>query len=324
MKDIFYGPVFSRRFGYSLGVDLIPYKICSFDCIYCQLGKTTSKPTEIKKYRNINFEDFKAGLLQALKNAEKTDYITFAGSGEPTLSSDLKALLSITKEITNIPVVVLTNGSGFINDNVIEAVMPADIVKISLDAADEATFYRINKPHESISFDAFVAGIKKFFKIYTGKIFIEIMLLKNINDNEESLKNFQKLFAEIPCFYKKVKKVHLNNPLRLPEAYSLFKSSEEQMEKFMKLLPDKTEIIKISKSHGKAVNQLYEKDLLIKIQEIIKRRPSTSVDISRSLDININEAIKLLTYLIDKKKIYFEIKNKTKLFFLKRDKEEMV
>lgn len=319
MKDLFYGPVFSRRFGYSLGIDLIPYKICSFDCIYCQLGKTTSKTTEIKKYKNIDYDYFKAGLLMALKNAEKTEYITFAGSGEPTLSIDLKELLKITKKITNIPVVVLTNGSGFIDESVIEAVMPADLVKISLDAADEDTFNKVNKPHKTISFNTFITGIKKFFKIYNGEILIETMLLKNLNDNEKSFKNFQRLFTEIPFFFDKVKKIHLNNPLRLHEAHSILKSPEEQMEKFLKLLPGKTEIIKTHKNHGRAINQLYQEDLIKKIQEIIKRRPSTPADISRSLDININEAVKLLTYLIGKKKVYFEIKDKTKLYFLKRD-----
>ena len=322
MGDIFYGPVFSRRFGYSLGVDLIPYKVCSFDCVYCQLGKTTVKTTEIKKYRNIDYKTYKTEFLQTIENAEKIDYITFAGSGEPTLSSDLKDLINITKNLTKTPLLVLTNGSGFINEGVIEAVLPADVVKISLDATDEATFYKINKPCESISFDAFTKGVSKFFRSYGGEILIEIMLLKNINDNEESFKNFQRLFEQIPFFYDKVKKIHLNNPLRLPESYSKLKSSEARTEKFTMLLPGKTEIIKISKNHGKAVKQLYETDLQKKIQDIIKRRPSTSVDISKSLNININEAIKLLTYLIDKKKIYCEIKNKTKVFFLRRDDSE--
>ena len=318
MKNIFYGPVFSRRFGYSLGIDLTPYKICSFDCIYCQLGKTTCKTTEIKRYTDIDYDNFKKDLLQIINSSSVIDYITFAGSGEPTLSSDLKDLIKITKEITEIPVIVLTNGSGFSSDSVIDAVSVSDAVKISIDASDEISFKKINKPHESITFDSFISGVKKFFNKYNGEIFIETMLLKGLNDSDESFENFKKLFKEIPFFYDKVKKIHLNNPFRLPESYGILKSSEGQTEKFMTLLPGKTEIIKISKNHGTALKHLHEEDLLLKIQEIIKRRPCTAKDISQSLNININESIKMLTYLINENKVYYNIKEAEKLFFLKR------
>lgn len=318
MKNIFYGPVFSRRFGYSLGIDLTPYKICSFDCIYCQLGKTNSKTTEVKRYTDIDFENFKSELSQIIENAVKIDYITFAGSGEPTLSSDLNDLIKITKQTTRIPTIVLTNGSGFVNDSVIDSVSISDAVKISLDASDEIAFKKINRPHKSITFDSFINGVKKFFSKYNGEILIEIMLLKGLNDSNESLENFKRLFDGIPFFYDKVKKIHLNNPFRLPESYGLLKSPEEQTEKFKTLLPEKTEIIKISRNHGDAIKQLHEKDLLEKITDIITRRPSTASDISRSLNININESIKLLTYLINEEKIYYDLKGKEKLFFLER------
>lgn len=318
MKNIFYGPVFSRRFGYSLGIDLTPYKICSFDCIYCQLGKTTCKTTEIKRYTDIDYDNFKSDLSKIIDNSSRTDYITFAGSGEPTLSSDLSDLIKITKEITDIPVIVLTNGSGFANECVIDAVSESDAVKISIDASDEISFKRINKPHESIMFDSFTRGVKKFFNKYNGEILIEIMLLKGLNDSDESFENFKKLFKEIPFFYDKVKKIHLNNPFRLPESYGMLKSSDRQTEKFMTLFPGKTEIIKISENHGNAIKHIHEEDLLEKIQDIVKRRPSTAKDISQSLDININESIKMLTYLINEKKVYYDIKGTEKLFFLKR------
>ncbi|MDD3519878.1 MAG: radical SAM protein [Actinomycetota bacterium] len=318
MENIFYGPVFSRRFGYSLGIDLTPYKICSFDCIYCQLGKTSTKTTDVKRYVDIDFENFKSELKRIIDGTSRIDYITFAGSGEPTLSSDLNDLIRITKQLTSIPVIVLTNGSGFSSDSIIDAVSISDAVKISIDASDEAAFKKINKPHRSITFASFVEGIKKFFSKYEGKILIEIMLLKGLNDSDESFENFKTLFDEIPFFYDKVKKIHLNNPFRLPESYGLLKSSDKQTEKFMSLLPGKTEIIKISKGHGNAIKHIHEEDLLAKILDIINRRPSSAKDISQSLNININESIKMLTYLINEDKVYYDIKGKEKLFFLKR------
>ena len=107
---MFYGPVLSRRFGYSLGVDLVPLKVCIYDCIYCQLGRTTNKTIERKKYVDIDFKDFEIELIKRIKDCPYLDYITFSGSGEPTLNSDISKLIGIIKKISDIPVAVLTSG----------------------------------------------------------------------------------------------------------------------------------------------------------------------------------------------------------------------
>jgi len=107
VKDfLFYGPVLSRRFGYSLGIDLVPFKVCVYDCIYCQLGRTTNKTSERKRYIGIDFKDFETELIKRINDNPYIDYITFSGSGEPTLNSDIGKFIDIIKKNSNIPVLV--------------------------------------------------------------------------------------------------------------------------------------------------------------------------------------------------------------------------
>ncbi|GAG87935.1 unnamed protein product, partial [marine sediment metagenome] len=129
---MFYGPVLSRRFGYSLGIDLVPLKVCIYDCIYCQLGRTTDKTIERKKYMDIDFKNFKTELIKRINNSPYLDYITFSGSGEPTLNSDISKLIDIIKKNSDIPVLVLTSGGTLGFDGVVDDIKGADLIKVSL------------------------------------------------------------------------------------------------------------------------------------------------------------------------------------------------
>ncbi|MFW9781271.1 MAG: radical SAM protein, partial [Candidatus Heimdallarchaeota archaeon] len=163
-----YGPVPSRRLGRSLGIDPIPLKTCNYQCIYCQLGKTTYFTNERK-----NFFPVKAiicELKKAIKENEGNfDYITFVGSGEPTLYKDLKKLILMAKELSEIPICVITNGSLLYDKEIRDILISADVILPSLDAGDEKSFIKINRPHPSINFEKLIQGFIDFREIYKGK-----------------------------------------------------------------------------------------------------------------------------------------------------------
>lgn len=149
-KKYVFGPVLSKRLGYSLGIDLLPLKTCSYECIYCQLGKTTDKRVKRKSWGSI-YKLFDQ-LDEKLKSSPKIDYITFSGSGEPTLNMDIGIIINEIKKITEIPVAVLTNGSILFNETVQKDLNNADLIIPSLDAVNESQFELINRPHHEITY----------------------------------------------------------------------------------------------------------------------------------------------------------------------------
>ena len=179
MSQIF-GPVPSRRLGFSLGVDTIPFKTCSLDCIYCQLGRTTNKTIERKEY--IAGENILREIEEILKRKKKIDYITFSGSGEPTLNSRMEEMITQIKRLTSIPVAILTNGTLLYQPRMREELMEADLVIPSLDAVSEEVFEKINRPHHKLKINEVIKGINTFSQEFRGKIWLEIMLVKGVND----------------------------------------------------------------------------------------------------------------------------------------------
>ena len=179
-----YGPVPSRRLGRSLGIDPIPSKTCNYQCIYCQLGRTTNFTNNRKDF--YPKDEIIAEMEQAIRiNEENIDYITFVGSGEPTLYKSLEDLILRAKEFSKKPICVITNGALLYNMDVRNALLHADVVLPSLDAADEKSFIKINRPHPSIKFDMVIQGFIEFRRIFTGRFWIEIMIMKGINDSKE-------------------------------------------------------------------------------------------------------------------------------------------
>jgi len=209
MKYI-YGPVPSRRLGDSLGIDPIPSKTCNYQCIYCQLGKTTNFTNSRKNYypkKEIITEIEKAIEL----NVNKFDYITFVGSGEPTLYKELKDLILKAKEYSKKPICVITNGSLLYHNDVRKTLMLADVVLPSLDAGDEKSFIKINRPHPSLEFNAIIQGFLDFKKNYSGKFWVEVMLMKGINDSRDELLKIKEKLDLI-----KPDRIDINVPIRPP------------------------------------------------------------------------------------------------------------
>ena len=172
-RRLVFGPVPSRRLGRSLGVDLVPFKTCSFDCIYCQLGRTTRLTTKRQAWVPV------AAVLEQLKPklASQPDYISLSGGGEPTLHSHLGEIIEGIRALTTIPVAVFTNGSLLWRKEVREAVARADVVLPSLDAPDAARFQWINRPHPEITFARLLDGLAALRREFTGAYWLEIMML---------------------------------------------------------------------------------------------------------------------------------------------------
>ena len=251
MKTI-YGPVPSWRFGSSLGIDPIcsGKKICSFGCIYCQLGETKIKTMERKPY--IDFSRMKRELEAV--NLEKVDVITFSGTGEPTLNSELGEMIVFAKKF-GLPVVVLTNSSLLAEKKVRKELCFADIVAVKLDAPNEEVFQEVNKPIEGLHFEKVLEGIRKFRAEFRGKFTLQMMF---VEQNKGFAKEMAKLAREL-----KPDEVQLDTPLRHSAAPPLSISEMEEIEKEFAELP----IISVYKSKKPSVVPL-DKD------ETIKRRPS--------------------------------------------------
>jgi len=294
MQDKYtYGPVPSRRLGFSLGIDLIPFKNCSFDCIYCQLGKTTNKTIERKEY--LPTEEILKGVKEILKKGDHIDYLTFSGSGEPTLHSRIGYLITELKKMTKIPVAVLTNGSLLFMSDVQKELSDADVVLPTLCATTQEIFKKINRPIPNIAIEKVIRSLISFRKIYKGKIWLEIMLVKGIND---SLSEINKLKDDVVKIAPD--RIHLNTVVRPPsEKYALPLSTEE-LQKVKNILGDNAEIIASTKTKREPA---YIIDIEKTIFDIIKRRPVTLDDICSVTDLHRNEILKYLDQLQQDKKI---------------------
>ena len=208
MKYVF-GPLKSRRLGNSLGINLLPRKICTYDCVYCQLGLTEIKTVKKFKFNHI------VRLLEELSyvlQREKVDYITFAGLGEPTLVENLGDVISKIKKITKVPIAVITNGSLIFDKGVQKSLLKADLVVPSLDAISELSFRRINRPLSCLNFKKIVAGLIEFRRIYNGLIWLEIMLVKEFKVTKRDIDDFKRIISLI-----KPDLVHLVSPTRIKD-----------------------------------------------------------------------------------------------------------
>ena len=186
-REYIFGPVPSRRLGRSIGIDLVPFKTCTYDCIYCQLGRTTCKTMQRKEW--VPFYEIISQLKEKLYL--RPNYITLSGSGEPTLFSRCGELIYQIKEITDIPVAILTNGSLFWMPEVRKSLLNADLVIPSLDAGSQHLFQYVNRPHPEIFFDEMVEGLIRFREEYTGAYWLEVFLLAGVNTPEVEIEKLK-------------------------------------------------------------------------------------------------------------------------------------
>jgi wyosine [tRNA(Phe)-imidazoG37] synthetase (radical SAM superfamily) len=290
-----YGPVPSRRLGRSLGVDLVPFKICTYDCVYCQLGRTTKKTLERREY--VPIREALTELKLKLRDIPPPDFISLAGSGEPTLNSEIGVMIREIKKITDIPVAVITNGSLLGVPKVKEALMAADLILPSLDAGDAEMFERVNRPHPGIDFDGMVRGIAEFTRDFPGKVFLEVFLLDGITGTFEEVRKIAARAAEIhPA------KVQLNSVARPPSEDRARPVSLQRLLALRSIFSEETEIIcdqGRSDSRSTVLNNRSVEDILA----LLDRRPCTLDDIVRGLGVNPSEAVKEVSCLLSMGKI---------------------
>ncbi len=267
-----YGPVPSRRLGRSLGVDIITYKYCTYDCIYCQSGKTTKKTTLRNSY--ISPDEILEEVERFLKEeAVPIDYISLSGSGEPTLHSGIKNIIDGIKKITEIPVAVITNGSLLYLDEVRQDLLSADVVLPSMDAVSAEIFEKINRPASDISLGMIINGLIEFRKIYKGEIWLEILFCKGVNDDENEVLRMLEVVRKI-----NPDKIHLNTVVRPPSERWVKALTHEEMERIQALFGPKASIISEFDRHS---SEILIEDTESEIIKILKRRPLSLMDLSK-------------------------------------------
>ncbi|MCK4752462.1 MAG: radical SAM protein [Planctomycetes bacterium] len=285
-KKYLFGPVPSRRLGLSLGVDIVPFKTCTLDCIYCQIGKTSEKTIERKDYVVVEavLEELKDRLAQGLT----ADFITISGSGEPTLNSQLGQIIDGIKKITDIPVAVLTNGTLLTDKSVRADCAKADVVVPSLDAGDQQTFQKINRPHRDISIEKLVDGLCAFRDEFSGQIWLEVFLVEGINTDANQIAKIKTIIERISP-----DKVHLNTAVRPTAEKDVKRLDAEKLQAVAVQLGQRCEVVAdfALLYDGKHIEG-GAKDVL----SMLKRRPCSLNDISSGLGIRRDVALKYVTY----------------------------
>jgi wyosine [tRNA(Phe)-imidazoG37] synthetase (radical SAM superfamily) len=271
-----YGPVPSRRLGQSLGVDPIPFKTCNYNCVYCQLGRTTPLTNERKEY--VPCDEILAELRRAIAELEPTDvdYITIVGEGEPLLYSQLGRLIREAKEMTNLPLAVITNGSLMSLPEVREDLADADVVIPSLDAADQETFRRINRPWPKLKIADIIDGMAAFREESRAELWIEVMLIQNLNDTEEALHRLAWAVRRIGP-----DEVHLNLPVRPPAEDWVRGTDEDGLIRAMAILG---RVATVVPPEGGALVLREDVQPVDAVLEIIPRHPLRERDLIAALE----------------------------------------
>ena len=303
-KTIF-GPVPSRRFGRSLGVDLVPLKTCSLDCVFCQLGRTTDKTITRKEY--VPLQSVLEELADWLDSEGNADYITLSGSGEPTLHSRFGEVLQFIASKTKIPLVLLTNGTLFHLPEVREAATHADVVKISISVWDQPCFQYVNRPHPKLDFGKIIEGIRFFRNEYHGKIWVEVFLIDGVNTIPADVQRIAKLIEGI-----KPDRIHLNTAVRPPAEDFVTALSGRELNKLAPLFHPTAEVIADFHTNLTQYGQFNENAIVAMLQ----RRPCTAEQISKAFGMHLNETFKYLGDLLRTNQVMEVRKNQTKFYTL--------
>lgn len=239
MKYI-YGPVKSRRLGLSLGLSLTPHKVCNLDCLYCQLGKTRnlfSKRAEYVDIEDILFE-FKEWLANNSQVTKKLNYITFSGSGEPTLNSQIGKLIDGIKKLSMVPVAVITNATLLGDEKLRSDIQYADLLIPSLDAVEQDIFEKINRPHVGIKVRDIIEGLISLRKYFKGKIWLEVMLVKGVNDDLVHIRKLKEVVDKITP-----DKIQINSPVRTTAERGVEPVEIDKLEVIKEILGSAAEIV---------------------------------------------------------------------------------
>jgi len=285
-KHIF-GPVLSRRLGLSLGVDLIPFKTCSYDCAYCECGHTTNKTVTRQDF--FPTDDIFAEITRVLTSRPHLDSVTLAGSGEPTLSRSLGPVIAFLKrEYPEYLVSVLTNGSLLTDQDVREELLPADRVIPTLTSASQTTFESIHHPHPSLRIDAIIRGMIQFRKQYDGALWLEVFVIPGINTTGQELEGLKAVIEQI-----NPDQIQLNTLDRPPAEGWVTAATDAELERVRdELERTGVEIVSSNRPASQASRSMVDAGDLIRAT--LSRRPSTVEDLVRTTGLSGGEVVKIL------------------------------
>jgi len=268
-------------------VDFVPFKTCTYDCIYCQLGRTTVKTLERKEY--VSVEEVLSELECKLAEDVTPDYVTLSGSGEPTLHSRLEELIAGIKRRTRIPLAVLTNGSLLWNHAVRHGLAEADVVIPSLDAGDEAVFQYVNRPHPDLSFDRMVEGLRMFRREFKKQMWLEVLLLGGVTGIQAEVEKIARLVEEISP-----NKVQLNTVTRPPAEDFALPVPLDQMNRLAKVFRGRAEVVADFNKPGPLSEGGIDDENIL---GLLRRRPCTVQDIAHGIGLHTSEVVKRLEIL---------------------------
>jgi wyosine [tRNA(Phe)-imidazoG37] synthetase (radical SAM superfamily) len=278
-----FGPVPSRRLGLSLGIDIIPFKTCTLSCVYCQLGDTPATTLERREY--VPAADVLAELSAFLASNPRIDWITFSGSGEPTLHSGIGAIIRGIKAMTAVPVCVITNGTLLSDPAVRRDLLEADAVMPSLDAAREETFRRVCRAHPDLMVSDIICGLAAFREEYRGKLWLEILLVAGLNDSPKELSALRGAVRII-----NPDAVQLNTVVRPPADKTAKPLTPEWMEEIRKFFGDKAEVIASFETEGEVGAERTAEDVL----DSVRRHPGSADEIAAALGMEKGEVERML------------------------------
>jgi len=244
-----FGPVPSRRFGRSLGVDLLCERRCSFDCLFCEVGATDTLTCERREY--VPTAAVIAELHEWLAEGGQADVITLAGAGEPTLHTGFGEIIDAVHAACRIPVALLTNSTLLGDPEVMAAAARADIVKVSLSAWDDASLAALNRPAAGVTFAGVLSGLQQFRAIYGGRLWLEVLLVRGINDKPEQVARIAAFAAGLTP-----EKVQLNTVVRPPAFEPVEAVDDETLRSLAALFTPPAEVIAPHRGGGAAKREL--------------------------------------------------------------------
>jgi len=296
MYRYLFGPVPSRRLGISLGIDLVPMKTCTLNCIYCECGRTTDLTLDRKEY--VPLDAVKAEYRHYLAHHRKPDYVTFSGSGEPTLNRSIGEIIRfIQSREPKVPVAVLTNGTLFFDRQVRSELKEASVVIPSLDAATDTVFRKINRPHPHLNMDAIIDGLVRFRKEYSGQLWLEVFILPGLNDTDAELTVLKQAIEKIAP-----DRIQLNTLDRPGTVNDIRAADRTELARVLDFWNLKNAEI-IARAPERRQLASYREDAESAILETIARRPCTLEDLTQITGLHTNEVNKYLDVMEADKKI---------------------
>lgn len=270
-----FGPVSSRRLGMSLGIDPVPLKTCDFNCVYCQLGRTSRPSTRRRPFVPVSCILTELATVLDQRRDADIDWITLVGSGETTLCSRIGVLIRFIKARSNLPVAVITNGSLLRLAKVRDELAAADAVLPGLDAGTEGLCRRINRPHPGFSFSDHVDGFASFRRSYRGQLWIEVMLIRGMNDSEPAVRDIGAALRSI-----EPDEIHLSTPTRPPAEPWVEPPTPEALERAEAMLGEVAPVLRPASEGGEAG---IDGDFADEIVAIISRHPLRQFELERML-----------------------------------------